>query len=95
MGKGPGAMALKRTPRLPHSAASDWVITLSPALDIADGTVNGPPDHTQVVRIETTDAFLLLGQPALAGVQRDEERAAEDDVGDGVEAARSRGPRCG
>src|SRR5512141_2864184 len=55
VGKGPGAMALKRMPRLPHSAASDWVMTLRPALDIADGTVNGPPDHTQVVRIDTTE----------------------------------------
>src|ERR1700748_3392788 len=58
VGKGPGAMALKRTPRLPHSTASDWVMTLRPALDMADGTVNGPPCQTQVVRIETTEACL-------------------------------------
>src|ERR1700755_2515377 len=58
VGKGPGAMALKRTPRLPHSTARDWVMTFSPALDMADGTVNGPPFHTQVVRIETTEACL-------------------------------------
>jgi hypothetical protein len=32
--------------------------------------------------------MLALGQPALSGVEGDEERAAEDDVGDGVEAAR-------
>src|SRR5690606_35968170 len=55
---GPGAMALKRTPLPPHSTARDWVITLRPALDIAEGTVKGPPFHTQVVRIETTEAFL-------------------------------------
>src|ERR1700743_704820 len=58
VGKGPGAMALKRTPRLPHSTARDWVITFSPALDMADGTVNGPPCQTQVVRIEQTEACL-------------------------------------
>src|SRR5665213_1398130 len=58
VGKGPGAMALKRMPLAPHSTAKDWVMTLRPALDMADGTVNGPPLHTQVVRIETTEAFL-------------------------------------
>src|SRR3954471_23994101 len=58
VGKGPGAMALKRMPRLPHSTASDWVMTFRPALDMADGTVNGPPFQTQVVRIETTEAGL-------------------------------------
>src|ERR1700744_5580117 len=57
VGKGPGAMALKRTPRLPHSTASDWVMTFSPALDMAEGTVKGPPCQTQVVRIETTEAW--------------------------------------
>src|SRR5260370_24311962 len=58
VGKGPGAMALKRMPLAPHSTASDWVITLRPAFDIAEGTVKGPPLHTQVVRMETTEAFL-------------------------------------
>src|SRR5205085_5910559 len=58
VGKGPGAMALKRMPRPPHSTASDWVITFKPAFDIAEGTVNGPPFHTQVVRIEVTDPVL-------------------------------------
>ena len=79
----------------PHSTASDWVMMSSPALDMAEGTVNGPPFHTQVVRMESTAPGLLLGDPALAAVERHEERAAEDDVGDGVEAARARGPRCG
>src|ERR1700704_2068674 len=58
VGKGPGAMALKGSPRLPPSTASDWVMTLRPALDMADGTVKGPPFQTQVVRIETTEACL-------------------------------------
>src|SRR3954447_1155460 len=57
VGKGPGAMALKRMPRLPHSTASDWVMTLSPALDMAEGTVNGPPCQTQVVRIDNNEAW--------------------------------------
>ena len=39
VGKVPGAIALKRTPRPPHSTASDWVIALMPAFDMADGTV--------------------------------------------------------
>src|SRR5690242_6456934 len=56
VGKGPGAMALKRMPRFPHSTARLMVMTLRPALDIAEGTVNGPPCQTQVVRIETTEA---------------------------------------
>src|ERR1700722_13870682 len=54
VGKGPGAMALKRMFLGPHSTASDWVMMLRPALDIAEGTVKGPPFHTQVVRIEVT-----------------------------------------
>src|SRR3954451_23402492 len=58
VGKGPGAMALKRMPRPPHSTARLWVITFRPALDIADGTVNGPPCQTQVVRIDTTEPCL-------------------------------------
>src|SRR3954447_13276856 len=58
VGKGPGAMALKRMPRLPHSTARDWVMTLRPALDMAEGTVKGPPFQTQVVRIEITEACL-------------------------------------
>src|ERR1700704_776438 len=58
VGKGPGAMALRRMPRLPHSIASDWVMTLRPAFDMAEGTVKGPPFQTQVVRIDTTEACL-------------------------------------
>src|SRR5260221_13418253 len=65
VGRGPGAMALKRTPRLPTSAARDWVITFRPALDMAEGTVNGPPDQTQVVRIEPTEAFLFSASQRL------------------------------
>jgi len=38
VGKGPGAMALSRMPWRPHSTASDFVITWSPAFDIAEGT---------------------------------------------------------
>jgi len=53
VGKGPGAMALKRMFFEP-THASDWVMMLRPALDIAEGTVNGPPFHTQVVRMEVT-----------------------------------------
>jgi len=34
-------------------------MTLMPAFDIADGTVKGPPFHTDVVRIETTLACCL------------------------------------
>ena len=79
----------------PHSTASDWPMTLRPALDMAEGTVNGPPFQTQVVRIETTDAFLPSAIQRLPAVEGDEEGAAEDDVGDGVEGARERGPRCG
>src|SRR5271156_5904080 len=51
-------MALSRIPLGAHSTASDWVITLSPAFDMAEGTVYGPPLHTQVVRIEITDPGL-------------------------------------
>ena len=61
---------------------------LRPAFDIADGTVNGPPFQIQVVRIEITLALVAAFDPALAAGQRDVERAAEHDVGDGVEAAR-------
>jgi hypothetical protein len=39
-----------------------------PAFDIADGTVKGPPFHTDVVRIETTLACCL------ASIQRLERR---------------------
>ena len=38
-------------------SASDWVITFRPALDMALGTVNGPPCQTQVVRMDTTEAL--------------------------------------
>src|SRR5690606_2295946 len=58
VGKGPGAIELKRMPRPPHSTASDWPMMLIPALDMAEGTVNGPPFQIQVVRIDTTEAFL-------------------------------------
>src|SRR5690606_5860278 len=54
VGKGPGAMALRRMPYGPHSAASDFVMMLTPAFDMADGTVKGPPFHTHVVRMEMT-----------------------------------------
>ena len=36
-----------------------FVMMLMPALDIADGTVNGPPFQIQVVRIEMTLAFFF------------------------------------
>ena len=42
----------------PHSLASDFVMMLRPAFDIADGTVNGPPFQIQVVNIEITLAFV-------------------------------------
>src|SRR6185369_6360957 len=58
VGNGPGAMAFKRMPCGPHSVASDFVMMLSPALDIAEGTVKGPPFQIQVVRIEITLALL-------------------------------------
>src|SRR5258705_2421294 len=54
VGKRPGAMALRRMPCGAHSTASDLVMTLMPAFDIADGTVKGPPFHTDVVRIQPT-----------------------------------------
>ena len=63
-------------------------MTFRPAFDIAEGTVNGPPFHTQVVRIEITFAFCFCLDPAFAGGERHVERAVEDDVGDGVEAVR-------
>src|SRR5438552_9609303 len=60
VGKRPGAMALRRMPCGAHSTASDFVMTLMPAFDIADGTVKGPPPfHTDVVRIDTTLACCL------------------------------------
>ena len=34
-------------------------MTVSPAFDIAEGTTYGPPVHTQVVRIETTQPLCL------------------------------------
>src|SRR6185437_15528588 len=58
VGKGPGAIAFRRMPFGPHSVASDLVMTFKPAFDIADGTVNGPPFHIHVVRIEITLALL-------------------------------------
>src|SRR5215831_7229313 len=59
VGNGPGAIALRRIPLGPHSVASDFVIMLRPAFDIADGTVNGPPFQIHVVRIEMTLAFFF------------------------------------
>ncbi|MDB5451642.1 MAG: hypothetical protein JWO33_220 [Caulobacteraceae bacterium] len=56
VGKAPGAMLLSRMPLPPHSTASDWVMAAMPALDMADGTVNGPPFQIQVTRMETTEA---------------------------------------
>ena len=50
-------MAFRRIPFGPHSVASDLVMMLRPAFDIADGTVNGPPFQIQVVRIEITLAL--------------------------------------
>src|SRR5512143_3681998 len=58
VGKGPGAMALRRMPFGPHSVASDLVMMLRPAFDMALGTVNGPPFQIHVVRMEITDALL-------------------------------------
>src|SRR5262245_33812966 len=55
VGNGPGAMALRRMPKRPHSTASDLVITWRPAFDIAEGTTYGEPVYTQVTRIEITE----------------------------------------
>src|SRR6266700_1994746 len=55
VGKIPGAMALTRIPWRPHSTASDCVMTCTPAFDIAEGTTNGDPVHTQVTTIEMTE----------------------------------------
>src|ERR1700722_10356563 len=65
VGKGPGAMALSRMPFGPHSVASDFVMMLRPAFDIADGTVNGPPFQIHVVRIEITLAFFFSSSQRL------------------------------
>ena len=48
-------MPFSRMPYLPHSTASDLVITCRPAFDIAEGTTNGEPVCTQVTRIEITE----------------------------------------
>jgi hypothetical protein len=50
-------MALRRMPWRAHSTARLWVITATPALDIADGTTKGLPVHTQVVRMLSTLAL--------------------------------------
>src|SRR5215212_2027022 len=55
VGMGPAAIALRRMPYLPHSAASDIVIAWTADLAIADGTTKAEPVHTQVVSVETTD----------------------------------------
>ena len=57
VGKGPGAMALRRMPWRAHSTARLCVMTATPAFDMAEGTMNGPPFHTQVVRMLTTQAL--------------------------------------
>src|ERR1700744_1810455 len=68
VGNGPGAMAFKRMPFGPHSVASDLVMMLRPAFDIADGTVNGPPFQIHVVRIEMT---LPLSPPSIQRLPHD------------------------
>src|SRR5215211_4094604 len=55
VGIGPAAIALRRMPYLPHSAASDIVIAWTAVLAIAEGTTKGEPDHTQVVSVDTTE----------------------------------------
>ena len=75
VGNGPGAMELKRMPLGPHSTARDWPMTFSPALDIAEGTVNGPPFQIHVVRIGDDGGLLALRDPPLAGIERHEERS--------------------
>ena len=45
VGKGPGAMALKRIPYAAHSTASERVIASTPALAQAEGTTNADPVH--------------------------------------------------
>src|SRR3981081_599930 len=87
-------MAFSRMPWRAHSTARLWVITATPALDIAEGTTKGLPVHTQVVRmLMTLDAYdarlALLGDPTLAASVGRVERAMQDDVGDGVEGARA------
>ena len=44
-------------PWRPHSTARLWVITATPAFDMADGTTNGLPVHTQVVSMLITLAL--------------------------------------
>src|SRR2546427_60645 len=57
VGNRPGAMALKRMPRLPHSTASDCVMACTPDLAMAEGTVKAEPFQTQVVRMDSTLAL--------------------------------------
>src|SRR5438034_1099 len=52
---GPGAIALRRIPYLPHSEASDIVIACTAAFAIADGTTNAEPVQTHVVSVEMTE----------------------------------------
>src|SRR5207244_1187425 len=54
VGNGPGAMALRRMPKRPHSTASDFVMTCRPAFDMAEGTTYGEPVWTRATRIEST-----------------------------------------
>ena len=50
-------MAFSRMPWRAHSTARLWVITATPALDMAEGTTKGLPVHTQVVRMLRTLAL--------------------------------------
>src|ERR1700722_11476831 len=52
---GPGARAFTLIPYRPHSTARDIVIACTAALAIADGTTNADPDHTHVVRFDSTE----------------------------------------
>ena len=84
-------MALKRIPlgMTPFDGQGLSQLTLKAGLGHGRWHGEGPAaPYTQVVRIKTTEALRLLGDPALAAIEGDEERPAEDDVGDGVEAAR-------
>src|SRR5450631_809748 len=68
VGNGPGAIAFRRMPCGAHSVASDLVMMLSPAFDIAEGTVNGPPFQIRVVRMEIT---LPLLPPSIQRLPQD------------------------
>src|SRR5215213_9526814 len=55
VGIGPAAMALRRIPYLPHSAASDIVIACTAVFAIAEGTTKAEPLHTHVVSVDPTE----------------------------------------